>query len=293
MIRFLVTAFLLCFGWLAASSQHSLLYEVSGNGLKKPSYLFGTFHLFGQSFVDSQTVVMQKLKSTKAVAGEVVTDSIAIVSNTMLTALLTDTPLDKLLSPQAYVELNAWFYDLMGMDLTFYKNMPPALVNAMLVQLVYAKNFKHDKDFKAMDMYIQDYARKKKKKVYGLETVQVQMDALFGRSLKRQAQQLEEFVQEKDSIVPQLQLMLSHYRNANYDELIKLMYNDEGFTKEETDLLLNNRNKAWLDKLPTMMNKQSTFVSVGAMHLAGENGLVEGLRKRGYTVTPLPLKKKS
>jgi uncharacterized protein YbaP (TraB family) len=54
--------------------------------------------------------------------------------------------------------------------------------------------------------------------------------------------------------------------------------------------MIHDRNAAWLRQLPTLMNAQPTFVAVGAMHLAGETGLVEGLRKQGYTVSPLPLR---
>jgi uncharacterized protein YbaP (TraB family) len=53
------------------------------------------------------------------------------------------------------------------------------------------------------------------------------------------------------------------------------------------DLLLNNRNHNWVEKLKTIMPKSSVVVAVGAGHLPGEQGVINLLRKAGYTVTPV------
>ena len=271
-----------------AQSQHSLFYEVSGNGLKKPSYLFGTFHLYTSSFVDSQKNMLRKFKATKAVAGEIVADSLNF-SPQLLQAMQSDTPLFDLMSKEAYVELDAWMEELTGSDLSLFNNLSPMAVNAMLLQFVYAKNFPSPKNEQPMDVYLQTEARKRKMKVYGLESVQTQVAALFDKPLKRQAEQLEEFVLEKDSAVHHLRMLQHLYRNADYDKLVAMMY-DAKYTEQEIKTMIHDRNAAWLALLPAMMHAEPTFVAVGAMHLAGETGLVEGLRKQGYTVTPLPLR---
>ena len=271
-----------------AQSQHSLFYEVSGNGLKKPSYLFGTFHLYTSSFVDSQKNMLRKFKATKAVAGEIVADSLNF-SPQLLQAMQSDTPLFDLMSKEAYVELDAWMEELTGSDLSLFNNLSPMAVNAMLLQFVYAKNFPSPKNEQPMDVYLQTEARKRKMKVYGLESVQTLVAALFDKPLKRQAEQLEEFVLEKDSAVHHLRMLQHLYRNADYDKLVAMMY-DAKYTEQEIKTMIHDRNAAWLALLPAMMHAEPTFVAVGAMHLAGETGLVEGLRKQGYTVTPLPLR---
>ena len=271
-----------------AQPKHSLFYEVSGNGLKKPSYLFGTFHLYTSSFVDSQKNVLRKLKASNAVAGEIVADSLNF-SPQLLQAMQSDTPLFDLMSPTAYVELDAWMEELTGSDLSMFNNLSPMAVNAMLLQFIYLKHFSPPKNEQPMDVYLQSEARKRKMNVYGLESVQTQVNALFDKPLKRQAEQLEEFVMEKDSAVHHLRMLQHLYRNADYDKLVSMMY-DASYTEDEIKIMIHDRNAAWLALLPTMMKQQPTFVAVGAMHLAGETGLVEGLRKQGYTVTPLPLR---
>jgi len=291
MLRHVLAFFVALSFTLAAFAQpHSLLYEVSGNGLKKSSYLFGTFHLLTESFVDSQKLVVKKLTACDAVAGEVVTDSLTEGSLNLLAKIKADTPLSKLLSATAYAKLNAWSFELLGMDLMFFEHYPPALVNATMTQMLYAKNFGGNESGKPMDVYFQDRARKHKKKVIGLESVQTQINALFDEPLTRQAAALEKFVNEKDSAVAQMQQLISLYRCADYDKLESMMYDEDGYTPEEIKTLVTDRNAAWLRELPKIMLEQPTFVAVGALHLAGENGLVAGLQKQGYTLTPLPLR---
>jgi uncharacterized protein YbaP (TraB family) len=64
------------------------------------------------------------------------------------------------------------------------------------------------------------------------------------------------------------------------------MYGDT-YRPEEIKLLLDDRNKNWIMQLPGIMKEQPAFIAVGALHLAGENGLVALLRKQGYIVTPV------
>ena len=64
------------------------------------------------------------------------------------------------------------------------------------------------------------------------------------------------------------------------------MMNDKNYNSvsEHQDKLLVNRNKNWISKIGDYAKEQATFFGVGAGHLAGENGVIELLRKEGYQV---------
>ena len=49
-------------------------------------------------------------------------------------------------------------------------------------------------------------------------------------------------------------------------------------------MLNSDRNRKWLDQLPSIMEEKSSFIAVGCLHLPGDDGLIEGLRKQGYSV---------
>ncbi|WP_309846761.1 TraB/GumN family protein [Flavobacterium sp. 2755] len=63
---------------------------------------------------------------------------------------------------------------------------------------------------------------------------------------------------------------------------------DKKYTSEKTKkIILDERNLNWVKNMPELMKKQSVFFAVGSGHLAGEFGVINLLRKAGYTVKPI------
>jgi uncharacterized protein YbaP (TraB family) len=83
--------------------------------------------------------------------------------------------------------------------------------------------------------------------------------------------------------------MNNAYTSNDLDALHKLMY-AKTYKPEEMKPLLDNRNNNWMQQLPKLMKEQTLFVAVGALHLVGETGLVQQLRRKGYTVTSINIK---
>jgi hypothetical protein len=82
--------------------------------------------------------------------------------------------------------------------------------------------------------------------------------------------------------------MMLEYKNQQLSSMEKLLGKSEfGSDKKYEEILLINRNRNWASQLKNIMNKESVFVAVGAGHLVGEKGLLNLLRKEGYTVEPL------
>jgi uncharacterized protein YbaP (TraB family) len=78
------------------------------------------------------------------------------------------------------------------------------------------------------------------------------------------------------------------YKNQQLSAMEKLIAKSEiGSDKKYEELLLTKRNINWVGQLKNIMNKKSVFVAVGAGHLVGEKGLLNLLKKEGYTVEPL------
>ena len=63
---FSIAAFLL----LALSVDAQLLYRISSEGLEKPSYVVGTYHLAPASFADSISGAREALAAVEQVCGE-------------------------------------------------------------------------------------------------------------------------------------------------------------------------------------------------------------------------------
>lgn len=270
------------------SNEGSVFWEVSGNGLTEPSYLFGTYHLLGSSYVDSLKVVMQKFNQSKAFAGELKIDS-TIIPKMSEAAALKGTTLDKILLKDDYALTAQWLKELSGYDLSMFNTVNPMTVSIVLLAFVQQQVFPQNPSSPEliMDEYFQQLAKKSGKQITGLETVEDQINAIYLQfSYDRQAELLMDQVKQKDKVGQDLLHMTTIYKKSDFEAIMKIMYGGS-FTKTEAEVILDNRNLNWMKQLPALMQQSSVFVAVGALHLSGTNGLVQLLRNDGYTVKPL------
>ncbi|MGF1924696.1 MAG: TraB/GumN family protein [Bacteroidia bacterium] len=264
--------------------ENTLLWEISGNGLKKSSYLFGTYHFAGRDFIDTMKVLQAKLTSSEVIVGELIIDN-TVAMKLMPHMAMQNTTLDKLMSANQYQMVATYLKKISGYNLKLFNSMKPVAVQMTMLQFIAPRTVSPTNP--ALDQYLQDYGRANKKKVMGLETVEDQAAVLFGGSLTRQTELLLKSVRDEERAEREGQQLYANYIAQNLEELEKFFVKSEDYTKDELDQLLKNRNKKWMDQLPNLMQDQSLFIAVGAGHLVGEDGLIIALKARGYNVRPL------
>ena len=81
--------------------------------------------------------------------------------------------------------------------------------------------------------------------------------------------------------------MFDAYKKQDLKKLEDLMVETDAGMAGFTDLLLYHRNQNGVKRLKTLMLEKSLVIAVGAGHLPGEKGVINLLRKEGYTVTPV------
>lgn len=267
-----------------------IFYKVEGNGLTKPSYLFGTHHFASESILDSMPQVAEALKEVDCVVGELdMTDNPMAMAAAMQPYMLApaDSTLSKLLPKERYDELNAKYAELTGgIALSMLEPMKPIVAEVTLAGVLASKEMP---EAGQLDTYFQKLAKRDSVKVVGLETPEFQAQVLFGYiPVSRQLESLVKTLENPEECVKSTRELTDAYLAKDADALWKVAkesaVDNEG---EFFEILLDKRNEAWLKKLPGMMKAEPLFVAVGALHLYGDVGLVEGLRKLGYTVTPL------
>lgn len=285
MLKFIIIGLVSIFSSTIQAQQrkleNSLLWEISGQNLKKPSYLFGTYHFAGQDFLDTMNVLKEKLQEAKIVVGEVLLDNTLAVKMGPYMKMDNET-IDQLLSPADYLKVAAYLKQTTGFDLALFKKMKPVVIQMTILQFTAPKTIS-EKNI-ALDQFIQDFAKKNNKKVLGLETIEDQAQLLFGSSLERQAQLLVKNVNEAEKTRQEGEKLYAYYCAQNLNELEKLLHKTEDFTPEELDKMLKNRNQKWMNQLGNLILEGNIFIAVGAGHLIGEEGLINLLRKKGYVV---------
>lgn len=268
--------------------ETSLLWKVSGKGLSKPSYIFGSYHLLTNSFVDTLPAVIAAYKAAQVVVGELVMDS-SLQAPMMEAALLKGTTLKAVLPDTVYAKAAEWFSSHAGMELEKLHTLNPLSVMTLAMAITQQKYFPNKTGEVQLDSYFQEMAKRDGKKIIGLETIHAQIKALYGQlTMQRQASLLYDALREKGRLKEQIGVMNTAYASQNLSALQELMYGS-AYEQQELKSLLDDRNNKWMEQLPKLMGEHALFVAVGALHLTGKTGLVEQLRQLGYTVTPINL----
>ena len=286
---------------MALGVNAQLLYKISGNGLSKPSYVFGTAHLESIDIVNKVSGVFDALKETDQVYGEVnfddasKADSAMYMQNAMM--LPEGKTLKDYLSADDYARLNKWLFNAMGNDLNANSPMtqqmarmtPLAMVN-MLQILLHAKyGIARFDPTTSIDKFFQEQAKNNNEPVGGLETIKFQSDLLFKSiPLDRQAKTLMCLIDNEEFNVQMLREVSNAYKAQDIDAILKALdmklNNSCDSSPEEEAAMLDNRNADWIVKMKKIMSDKPTFFAVGAGHLPGEKGVLQLLRKEGYTV---------
>lgn len=278
---------------IALSTQAQLLWKVSGKGLEKPSYLFGTYHLSPLSIKDSIAAMPQAMTETSQVYGEVVMSEMAtpafMQSIQQQMMMPKDTTLQSLFTPEQYELLGKIIKENMMVDIAMLAQLKPAAITQQLTVLFYMKHTPGFNPQEQLDSYFQQQAQQQGKKVGGLETAQSQIDILFNnQTLQRQANLLYCAASDVEKLVGQSKRLIAAYEKQDLDALLQLMEEREGTSCDplpgEMEAMLDNRNKAWVEKMPAIMKEAPTLFVVGAGHLPGDNGVLNLLKQQGYKI---------
>jgi uncharacterized protein YbaP (TraB family) len=274
---------------LAKPLAKSLLWEITGNGLKQPSYLYGTYHLLNDSYLNSEPAVKQSFQQSKGVVIETEIDSSAMMQMASK-MIMPDNKISALLPPEEYALVEKEVKQALGYDMAMLDQMKPMTLLLMLSVLEYQKmEVLKQYQGKPLDVYFAQQGRTDGKKITSLETMEQQLDLLYSHyPVEKQAKQLVEYVKQKETAL-QLQ---DHLTKLYFEEDLAGMWAaSEAYNKlmgeEDMAYMVDNRNKNWMTQLPEIMKQQPTFIAVGAMHLPGENGLLQLLQKAGYKVKPI------
>lgn len=290
---------LLLLALTVAGANAQLLYRISGNGLKKDSYVFGTFHCAGAQFAEKHPGTRQALDETSQVYGELKMadmlnpDSLQAMQKSMM--LPEGKTLRTVLSAAQYARLDKVLTEYMGVGLSNpvveqqMGRMSPAAINTQLLVLMYMKAHMGEFDpTSTIDQYFQIQAQNNNEPTGGLETVAFQTGVLFGAPMERQVAQLECTLNNTDYYTLLNERLAKAYFAQDLKALDDIM--NEKFsttcdaTPEEQDRLIYNRNADWAAKMPAIMSAAPTLFVVGAGHLPGTRGLLALLVKAGYKV---------
>lgn len=269
----------------------SLLWEITGNGLKHPSYLFGTMHISNKMVFNLGDSFYTALKSV---------DWVALEQNF---EVWQEEFSKEDADPQGMEGFNTRMFNMFDIandrlsEKTFeigaYEpriELGLASEARMINGMLYRNNIGSE-DFEEetyLDMYIFRLGRKLNKTVTGVEdykqTMRIVKEA-YRDMYKDQAQNRR--VINYDGVDYQKKTE-DAYRKGDLDVLdsLQILTSPSAAFEEK---FLYKRNEIQANSIDTIVKKHSLFVGVGAAHLAGTRGVIELLRKMGYTLRPVSM----
>ena len=269
--------------WVKNSDNNTLLWKVSGKDLKKPSFLFGTFHLLCKQDIHFSDPLKSIIKSVDTIYMEMdMDDPTMMLSGMMYMNMKEGKTLKNLYTPEEYKRLDSYFSDTLKMPMMLFQKAKPYF----LVALLYPRMMDCASP-SGVEQEIIKIAKEENKSINGLETMQLQASVFDSIPYEWQAKELLKNIDSFPKYKKEFDEMVKVYKNQNMDSLENMMTKSEFGGDEFSEVLLGNRNRNWVHQLNTIMKKQSVLVAVGAGHLPGKDGLIELLRKEGYTVEPL------
>ena len=282
--------FLACF---SLNTNAQLLWKITGKELKAPSYLMGTHHLAPLSIMDSIKGMQTALNSTTQVIGELNMSDIHKPGNIQLLQkkmmIECDTTLQTLLSPSDYDTVNKFTKEYLNFDLSQMPKVKPAFISNNAIVVIYMKHIGNFNPQEQLDSYFQKQGTEKGKKIEALETLDFQLNILYNSSsLQRQAQLLVCGLSDIPQAINDLKRLTEAYIAQDLNLMLKISEERRGNSCDpsprEKESMITARNQTWAKKLPTLIETAPSFIAVGALHLPGEEGLINLLRAQGYQI---------
>lgn len=268
------------------SETPSLLYKISGKGISKPSYLFGTFHAICPEEMIPLESLDTYLAQTDQVVMEIDLDDPAEMLQLTKAVMIPDGKTMKdFLTPEQFAKVDEMVKNALGYSAENVKMIKPVLLTVLVLtspKLIGCTTT-------AYDISLMKNAAAKKKPIVGLETVEAQTQVIDSLPLERQMKDFYEIATNVQKSIGDLKKLMAAYKARDPEQLERISRDQLKDDKEFQLKLIDDRNAAWVPKLEAAFKEKPTFVAVGAGHLGGSKGVIKLLRSKGYEVTAVKL----
>ncbi|MEO7311617.1 MAG: TraB/GumN family protein [Chitinophagaceae bacterium] len=266
-----------------ALDNNTLLWQITGNGLKQPSYFFGTMHILCSEDATISKNFNTVINKVGQVYFEIDMDDLGQMFGGMSAMNMLDgKKLKDLYTEAEYEKVKSWFDAHGQLPFNMIDGFKPLLLSSMVEEDAMACPQKD-----GMEMRIMELVNKRKLEIKGLETMSFQAGIIDSIPYEEQAKELLESIDSVGTQKKQMQQLVAEYKGQNLDSIDALTKSEEGGVSKYLDLMLYNRNRNWVKQFDAIAQEKSTLFAVGAGHLPGDNGVLNLLRKKGYTLTPM------
>jgi len=280
---------LLALGLLGSLSAHAASPVWAVRGAHNIVYLAGSIHMlpagdaalppgFDRSYADSARLVMEmdlgKFDPMEAMSWMM--DHGTLPAGTNLRGVLGE---------QRYGRVSAAATGL-GLPMSALDSLAPWVVGIEITDLAY-EHEGYDPE-QGVEEQLVRRAEKDGKPTAGLETLPEELSSLTDLSNADQIRMLDQTVDDLKDLKSEMRDVTSAWRRGDATRLAALLSSEYNSFPSLYKPLVTDRNRRWLPQVEELLRAHdNSMVLVGALHLVGQGGLLELLRKKGYVITQL------
>lgn len=274
--------------WLFISySNAQVLYRISSNSTAAPSYILATNKMVDLAFLDTIPNVFKCYNTCNKVITEFAIQDYEAIAALRQAALLPDSiRLQNFFTEEQYEDIDAMLQLNMGMGIEQLGRMKPSYLTEMYRNELMKQWLAYDEE-RSMETFFEDMAAQSNKPVYGLDNIGETMYMIFDREpLHWQCQELVKIIEYPEREIQLERTLCDMYR---YGRLTDMAYAvkapDNSSTLSYSDYqVYAKRNKEWVKRLRPYLVEGKAFITLNAIYLGGEDGLLAQLKAAGYRV---------
>ena len=282
-----IFAGLCCILLAISTSNAQVLYRISGNSAAAPSYILATNRMVDITFIDTIPNTFKCYAECNKVITEFAMQDYEAIAALRQAALLPDSiQLRNFYSNEQYHEIDDALRINLGMGLDKLGRMKPSYLAEMLRSELMKRWLHYDED-RTMETFFERVALENNTPVYGLDDVGETMYMLFDREpFHWQCEELQKVVEYPEKEVRLERQLLEMYRYGRLADMAYLVKSPDNMTSlSYSDYqIYAKRNKVWVKRLTPYLKEGKAFITLNAIYLGGEEGLLAQLKAAGYRV---------
>ena len=275
--------------WLLGIGQASaqVLYRISSNATAAPSYILATNRMVDMTFIDSIPNAFKCFNQCNKVITEFAMQDYEAIAALRQAALLPDSvKLSNFYTEEQYQNIDQTLRINLGMGLDKLGRMKPSYLTEMFRNELMKKWLNYDED-RSMETFCEKVAAQSGIPVYGLDDVGETMYMLFDREpFHWQCEELQKVVEYPEKEVRferTIKEMYLYGRLTDISYYVKAPDNQTSLSFSDYKVY-SQRNQQWVNRLAPYLKEGKAFITLNAIYLGGEEGLLAQLRKAGYRV---------
>ena len=272
---------------VAPTTSAQVLYRISSNSTAAPSYILATNKLMDMTFIDTIPNVFKCFSSCNKVITEFAMQDYEAIAELRKAALLPDSVLLKnFYTEEQYKAIDDALRINLGMGLDQLGRMKPSYLTEMFRNEL-LKSWLNYNDERSMETFFEAVAIQNNTPIYGLDNIKETMYMIFDREpFHWQCEELYKIVEYPEREVGLERTLKNMY---SYGRLTDIAYTVKGpdnlSTLSYSDYqIFAKRNKEWVKRLRPYLAEGKAFITLNAIYLGGEEGLLAQLRAAGYRV---------